>query len=55
MKIMSEEIDLELQRQIELWQRDDEENEPARLEAEAREARELDEFLKRLLNAPSDF
>jgi hypothetical protein len=54
-KIMSEELDAELQRQIEIWQRDEAENEPARLEAEAREARELDEFLKRLLNAPSDF
>jgi plasmid maintenance system antidote protein VapI len=47
---MSDEIDLELQRQIELWQRDDEENEAARLEAEAREARELDKFLDRLRN-----
>ncbi len=47
---MSEDIDLELQRQIDLWQRDEAENEAARLEAEAREARELDEFLERLRN-----
>ncbi len=40
--------------EIELWQRDEAENEPARLEAEARAARELDELLERLLNAPSD-
>ncbi len=53
-KIMSDEIDAELQRQIEIWQRDEAENEAARLEAEACEARELDEFLERLLNAPSD-
>jgi hypothetical protein len=47
---MSDEIDAELQRLIELWQRDEAENEAARLEAEAREARELDEFLDRLRN-----
>jgi hypothetical protein len=47
---MSEELDAELQRQIELWQRDDEENEAARLEAEARAASDLDEFLDRLRN-----
>jgi plasmid maintenance system antidote protein VapI len=51
---MSEDIDLELQRQIDLWQRDEAENEAAQVEAAQVEARELDEFLKRLLNAPSD-
>jgi hypothetical protein len=53
---MNEEIDAELQRQIELWQRADEENEPARLEAEARAARELDDLLDRLLaeSEPAD-
>ncbi len=49
-KIMSDEIDLELQRQIEIWQRDEAENEAARLEAEARAASDLDEFLDRLRN-----
>jgi hypothetical protein len=53
-ELLDGEIDAELQRQIELWQRDEAENEPARLEAEARAARELDELLERLLNAPSD-
>ncbi len=49
-KIMSEELDAELQRQIEIWQRDEAENEAARLEAEARAASDLDEFLDRLRN-----
>ncbi len=49
-KIMSDEIDAELQRLIERWQRDEAENEAARLEADARAASYLDEFLDRLRN-----
>jgi hypothetical protein len=36
--------------QVEIWQRADEENEPARLEAEQRAARELDELVERFRN-----
>jgi hypothetical protein len=48
------EIDAELLQKIADWQRDDEENEPARASASSRAARELDGFLERLLNTPSD-
>jgi hypothetical protein len=46
--------DGELQRLIELWQRDEAENEPARIEADRRAASDLDEFLDRLRNEPND-
>jgi hypothetical protein len=53
---MSDEINLELQRLIDRFGRDEAENEPARLEAEARAARELDEWLGGLLaeSEPAD-
>jgi ubiquinone biosynthesis protein UbiJ len=48
------EIDAELLQKIADWQRADKENELARIEADARAARELDELLDRLRNEPSD-
>ncbi len=50
------ETDAEFWQQVEIWQRDEAENEPARLEAEARAARELDEWLGGLLaeSEPAD-
>ncbi len=41
------EIEAEWLEKVKDWQRADEENEPARLEAEARAARELDELVER--------
>ncbi len=46
------EPDADFWQQVEIWQRADEENEPARMEADARAARELDELVERLRNEP---
>jgi hypothetical protein len=43
------EIDAELLQEIADWQRDEAENEPARIKASQVEARELNEFVKRVL------
>jgi hypothetical protein len=50
----TDEIDAELLEKIKDWQRADEENEPARIKAELREAQVLDELLEQLRNEPSD-